>query len=187
MGCPPHHTTPRPQDSPSPGRWGQRDPGWGHPRVSPYLCWERAELLPSIPTGRRRRSSRAAGLPYGSAPSRYVPTALQGDTSVPRPPPPQRAETPRTHSPAPPPSPTGAVPPLCHPPPQPALTALGVKPPGWHAGGRHGPGVRGQRDGQLDGAGQRHLRPVPGEEMDAESCHGRQLQPGGIGCRDKRR
>lgn len=156
----------------------------GLPRVSPYLCWEREEPLPSIPTGRRQRSSRAAGPPYGSAPSRCAPRALRADAAVP---PPGLRLSPQTHhtTPGPTATPGGCCRVTPVPPPRPALTALGVKPPGWHAGGHHWPGVGGQGDGQMDGAGQRHLRPVAGEEVDAESSHRRQLQPGGIGCGDK--
>lgn len=68
--------------------------------------------------------------------------------------------------------------------PHPALTTLGVKPPGGHAGGHQGGGVRGQRDRQMDGARELHLGAIPREEVDAEGRHGRQLQPAGIGCRD---
>lgn len=144
----------------------------GHPQVSLYLCWGRAEPLPSIPAGRRRMSSTAAGLPFGSAPSRYGPTALQGHAGLR----PLQLITP-------PATPSRSCVPLCHP--QPALTALGVKPPGWHTGGHHGRGIGGQRDRQVDGAGQRHLGPVAGEQVDADSRHRCQLQPGAIGCRDK--
>lgn len=83
----------------------------------------------------------------------------------------------------PPPPPARAVSPSATP--QSALTALGVKPPGRDTGGHHSRGVGGQRDGQVDGAGQRHLGPVPGEQVDADSRHRRQLQPGAIGCGDK--
>lgn len=67
----------------------------GHPRVSPYLCWGRVELLPSIPAGRRRMSSTAAGLPFGSAPSHYGPTALWGHTGLRTPQPHHTPSTPQ--------------------------------------------------------------------------------------------
>lgn len=93
-----------------------------------------------------------------------------------------RAVTPSNSS-HPPPPPAGAV--SSSATPQPALTALGVKPPGWHTSGHHSSGVGGQGDRQVDGAGQRHLGPVPGEQVDTDSRHRRQLQPGAIGCGDK--
>lgn len=62
-----------------------------------------------------------------------------------------------------------------------ALTALGVKSPGWNASANgKGTRFRGHGQGQLNGAREWHLCPIACQQVHTHSSQGYQLQPGAI-------